>query len=81
METPSVTNGSSNVAQDVLTLRQSMMTNLQLHKESMAMSIENMQMQTDRTSKNAMRNEVVSILSDVMTTMKKTGEEARSSGR
>jgi hypothetical protein len=81
MESLASVASSSNLAQNVQPLEQVLAIEDQLEQDRVAFEQQQMHQGIDRSMRNRMSDEIVSILSDAMSIMKKTGEEARNSGR
>jgi hypothetical protein len=81
MESMASAASSSTSAQNVQHLRQLFLQNDLVMQEETAFQQKHMLGEMDRSMKNRMSDEIVSILSDVMTSMKKTGDEIRNAGR
>lgn len=65
------------MAQSISNLRQSSQLERQENRKSAAFKLEMQRLQEQRSSENEMRKEMNTILSDIMTILKKTGDEIR----
>ena len=81
MESLASTAAPSTLVLDAQSLQQILVNKSRAERDQNEVEQAQMLGQIDRSARNRMNDEIVAILSDAMSIMKKTGEEVRNSGR